>query len=189
MTIRPRGGNLHENRWRATARPRVYSARIDVRCERVCAWAYYKPRELANGGWITVAERAACGRQTRHDHRSSVRFKIYIHIDIHITCVYRGRRRTDRMGKLKLGGGGRGNQKKSPTNDDSRSAREVVERTRQILAAADRNVSCSSYIIIYTREATRCRGDAAVYFSRSRDTETYATRTTTTASQRRLPAT
>jgi len=37
MTIRPRGGNLHENRWRATARPRVHSARIDVRCARVCA--------------------------------------------------------------------------------------------------------------------------------------------------------
>lgn len=37
MTIRPRGGNLHENRWRAAARPRVHSARIDVRCARVCA--------------------------------------------------------------------------------------------------------------------------------------------------------
>lgn len=76
------------------------------------------------------------------------------------------------MGKLMVGGGGK--QKKSPTNGDSRSAREVVERTRQILAAADRNVSGSSYII-YTQEATRCRGDAAVYFSRSRDTEMYAT--------------
>jgi len=112
MTIRPRGGNLHENRWRAAARPRVHSARIDVRCVRVCAWAY-KPRELANRGWITVAERAACGRQTRHVHRRSARFFMYIYI----MRVYFGTREGEaaygQNGKTDSWGYG-GKQKKIP---------------------------------------------------------------------------
>lgn len=182
MTIRPRGGNLHENRWRpAAARPRVHSTRIDARCARVCAWAY-KPRELANRGWITIAECAACGRQARHDHRHrccSVRF---LFVYTYIMRVYFGKwgggRTKWKTDGCFVGGGG---AEKTPTNGaDSRWAREVVERTRQILAAADRNVSCSSDIIYNTRRLG-VETTPRLYIFRGHVTRKRTRRTTTTS--------
>lgn len=111
----------------------------------------------------------------RHDTSTAALCVFYVYIYIMRVYFGTGRGAYGQNGKTDGWGCG-GKQKKIPyKRRQSFSEREVVERTRQILAAADRNVSCSSYIIIYTREATRRRSDAAVYFSRSRDMETYAT--------------